>query len=105
VLNWQRFCGRPHQHFEIMLKKLQQPGDASVFENVRAEHYFGGNDSIGPVLQAGRVSFRPPRAGTLSLEDRTIVERHNAAQSVYRMLETCYRSDFRDLDKRIADAE
>jgi hypothetical protein len=97
VIDWERFAERPRDHFELMLKKLKLPGDASAFENVRAPHYVGGNDGIVPVLRAGRVSFRPSRAEALGPEDQAIVDAHQAAQSVRRLLDTCYRNDFREL--------
>jgi hypothetical protein len=97
VVNWEQFAERPIEHFELMIEKLRLAGDASVFENVHAAHYVGGNDGIRPVLEAGRVSFRPSRAGALNPEDRAIVARHDAAQAVLRMLDHCYAHDFREL--------
>jgi tetratricopeptide (TPR) repeat protein len=99
VINWDAFAAKPREHFEIILAKLQLPGSADAFENVSASHYVGGNDSIIPILKAGRVEFRPSRAGKLTPQDQEIVDHHAAAQSVYRLLDGCYRSDFRDLSE------
>jgi hypothetical protein len=97
VINWDAFAAKPREHFEVILAKLQLPGSADAFENVRASHYVGGNDSIIPILKAGRVEFRPSRAGKLTPQDQEIVDNHAAAQSVYRLLDSCYQSDFRGL--------
>jgi tetratricopeptide (TPR) repeat protein len=97
VLNWVRFAERPHEHLIAILKSFDLLGDPSVFEHIKAGHYFGGNDGIETVLREGRVEFRPPRAETPSPEDQEVLRRHVASQRVYRMLESCYRTDFRDL--------
>lgn len=99
VVNWEQFAERPTEHFELMLEKLRLPGDAGVFQKIRAPHYFGGNDGIRPVLEAGRVSFRSSRAEALSPENREIVARHEAAQAVLRLLDNAYAYDFRELSQ------
>jgi len=96
VINWERFVERPHEHFEVLLKLLRLPGDAGVFETVKAPHYVGGNAGIASIVKEGRVQFRPSRGGeTLSSMDEATVAGHEAAQMVFRMLESCYRTDFR----------
>ena len=97
VIDWERFAERPREHFDLLVTKLGLAGDLGVFDQVRASHYVGGNDGIVPVLREGRVSFRPSRAGALSREDEVTVRGHRAAQSVLRLLESCYRSDFREV--------
>ena len=99
LLNWEEFVARPAEHFERLLKLLDLPGSAAVFDHIRPHHFIGGSGTAGVMetLQTGRFVARPSSAPLLSEDEMAAVVADRPSQSLFRRMENEYRRDFGDL--------
>jgi hypothetical protein len=95
-LNWESFVARPAEHFERLLKILDLPGSAEVFEHLKPHHYIGGSDTPGvrQTATTGRFVTRPSSSPPLTDEEMALVTQEETSRSLFRLMENEYYRDF-----------